>query len=166
MLIKTRGYVKWYNPVKRYGFVVVDDMPDMLVHENALIPGQELFKKSKVEVLAQEFDAGWRVQEVLSVDNSEAERDRGSHRLDHAGPESDFVIGYMKGFDKKRGFGFVEIPSLDADAFLHITALNRCGVRIIPETNDPVLIKCRESEGRLVVSTLSAGRVKNAKART
>lgn len=162
MLIKTNGVVKWFSQVKGYGFIIARGLDsDVFVHVSALLPDQELLKGSKVEFLMQKFSTGYRAQEILRLDNSEAERDTVSRKVDTTGPESDWIIGYMKWFNLRRGFGFITVPRLDADALLHITVVNRCGVQTIPRCGRPVLIKYRSNNGRFVVSTLSVEEAKS-----
>jgi len=166
MHVKTTGVVKWFNSVKGYGFIVVAGLAeDVFVHDSVLYEDQELLKNSRVELLIEKTKTGFRAQEILSVDNSEAELDTYSRKIETAGPESEWVIGFMKWFSLQRGFGFVEIPVLDNDAFLHITVLNKSGLVTIPLCDEKVRVKYRVNDGRLVVSDIDTKRTtKNGQA--
>ena len=43
------GTVKWYNDMKSYGFIQIEDGKDVFVHRNALPPGTTLREGDQVE---------------------------------------------------------------------------------------------------------------------
>lgn len=52
------GTVKWYNGMKSYGFIQVEDGKDIFVHRNALPEGTTLREGDKVEFDIEESPKG------------------------------------------------------------------------------------------------------------
>lgn len=52
------GTVKWYNDMKSYGFIQIEEGKDVFVHRNALEQGTMLREGDRVEFEIEETDKG------------------------------------------------------------------------------------------------------------
>jgi CspA family cold shock protein len=52
------GTVKWYNDMKSYGFIQVEDGKDVFVHRNSLPEGTTLREGDKVEFEIEQTPKG------------------------------------------------------------------------------------------------------------
>ncbi len=129
------GLVKWFDPVKGFGFVVADNGgPDILLHVNVLrnFGQNSIADNARVAVEVQNTERGIQAVDVLRIDPPEGMD--GISRSDIAeldfGDISDAPLepGRVKWFDKGKGFGFANIFGRDADVFLHVEVLRRCGL--------------------------------------
>ena len=144
MLIKARGTVKWYNELRGYGFVKVHGEPaDIFLHGSVMEPGTKIYKDSDVEILYENIKGKCRVTEVFSVDNE---------RVSVLHKEHDWTIGYVKSFDDRNGYGFIEVREIDRDIFLHVTTLHKCGIYDTPFPGDRVKIKFHMQKDRYAVT--------------
>ena len=129
------GLVKWFDPVKGFGFVVADTGgPDILLHVNVLRNyGQNsIADGAAIDVVVQNTERGVQAVEVLNV--VAPETSDSMHLSDIADLDHDLVAnaplepGRVKWFDKGKGFGFANIFGRDDDVFLHIEVLRRSGL--------------------------------------
>lgn len=129
------GIVKWFDPVKGFGFVVAHSGgPDILLHVNVLRSfGQSsVADGASIKVRVQKTDRGVQAVEILAV---------APPTLDDTGTLED--ISYLdsssiadapleparvKWFDKGKGFGFANVFGKSEDIFLHIEVLRRSGL--------------------------------------
>lgn len=129
------GTVKWFDPVKGFGFVVADDGGvDILLHINVLRNfGQSSVADGTVlTVRTQKTERGVQAVEVLSI-HPPASGD-GSTLSDFAEVDPETLAqaplepGRVKWFDKGKGFGFANIFGSPEDVFLHVEVLRRSGL--------------------------------------
>lgn len=146
-----QGRVKWFNPVKGFGFVARDDGgPDILLHLNVLRSfGQgSVADGAIVELIAQRSERGIQAVEILSIEagetgGGETARVQGiSIEPDMAGP---LVPAKVKWFDKLRGFGFANIFGKPEDVFVHMEVLRRSNLSALQPGE---AISIRVIEGR------------------
>ncbi len=52
------GTVKWYNDMKSFGFIQIEEGKDVFVHRNALEQGTVLREGDRVEFEIEETDKG------------------------------------------------------------------------------------------------------------
>jgi len=159
---RVSGYVKWFDPVKGFGFVVADEGgPDILLHANVLRNfGQgSIADGSGIEISVQETARGVQAIEVLIVTPPS---------VGDAMPENDFddtpVIddealplepARVKWFDKTKGFGFANIFGKDDDIFVHVEVLRRSGFSDL-QPGEAICLKVVEGErGRMASSVTS-----------
>src|SRR5215471_1910699 len=134
--------VKWYNPDKRYGFVVLSDgSGDAFLHASALA-GIGMSTLQPGETLALRVSPGERgllVTEVISVDSSTAAPSKPARA--RVGSESDRQpsevsvqeMGTVKWYNAIRGFGFVIRDAGGKDVFLRASVLQRAGITQLNE---------------------------------
>ncbi|MCX7566163.1 cold shock domain-containing protein [Sulfitobacter sp. F26169L] len=128
------GTVKWFDPVKGFGFVVSDQGgTDILLHVNVLrnFGQSSVADGSKVDLLVQQTERGVQASEVLSITPP-----TGTHTNleDIAGLDSEeiskspMVPARIKWFDKAKGFGFANAFGCREDVFVHMDVLRQSGL--------------------------------------
>ncbi|MDB5408640.1 MAG: cold-shock protein [Rhodospirillales bacterium] len=119
--------VKWFNPTKGFGFVLMGDgSPD------AFLPMAILRRAGYDEVregaaITCEIGAGAKgplVVNVIAVDNGAAAADA-EHRVQRV---AGTLEGAVKWFEPLKGYGFIAPDSGGKDVFIHVTALRRSGL--------------------------------------
>lgn len=63
----TEGTVKFYNRVKRFGFIHGDDGNDYFVHETGIKAGTSLNEGDKVSFKSVQGDKGPKAEEVEKI---------------------------------------------------------------------------------------------------
>lgn len=128
-----RGFVKWFDPAKGFGFVVAENGgPDILLHANVLRNfGQgSVADRAEIEVVVQTTPRGMQAVEVLRIAApvedvpvmSNFTEDLDLARADPLEPAR------VKWFDKTKGFGFANAFGRPEDVFIHIEVLRRSGL--------------------------------------
>ncbi len=131
---RVRGHVKWFDPVKGFGFVVADKGgPDILLHANVLRNfGQSSVADSAgIDLTIQETERGVQALEVHKIDPPTGQVGAGLEDFSDFGEIADDDVAFeparVKWFDKVKGFGFANIFGSDEDIFIHIEVLRRSG---------------------------------------
>jgi CspA family cold shock protein len=132
---RVSGLVKWFDPVKGFGFVVSDaGGPDILLHVNVLRSfGQNsVAEASRIVVDVQNTERGVQALEVITLEPPEGIED------EPLGDLSDVELSKIeqlpleparvKWFGKGKGFGFANIFGQNEDIFLHVEVLRRFGL--------------------------------------
>ena len=129
------GMVKWFDPVKGFGFIVSDlDGPDILLHVNVLrnFGQSSVADGSAVTVRVQKTERGVQAVEVVAIQpptSIEHEPLADIAELDAAAVASaPLEPGRVKWFDKGKGFGFANVFGAPEDVFLHVEVLRRSGL--------------------------------------
>jgi CspA family cold shock protein len=63
-----KGTVKWYNDMKSYGFIEIEEGNDVFVHRNALPEGLILREGDEVEFDIEETDKGPQATNVKKIE--------------------------------------------------------------------------------------------------
>lgn len=129
------GVVKWFDPVKGFGFVVADrGGPDILLHVNVLrnFGQSSVADGARIELHAQETARGVQATAVIAIQPPEGAQASGL--TDIIGLDPDAVAAAplqparVKWFDKAKGFGFANVYGKREDVFLHIEVLRQSGL--------------------------------------
>ena len=130
-----RGQVKWFDPVKGFGFVVSDEGgPDILLHVNVLrnFGQSSVADGAGIEVVTHRTERGVQAVEIVSI--TPPARDDSPVLTDFAEIDKDIISSApleparVKWFDKGKGFGFANVFGRPEDIFLHIEVLRQSGL--------------------------------------
>jgi cold shock protein len=131
---KLSGRVKWFDPVKGFGFVVADEGgPDILLHANVLrnFGQSSVADNAGIEITVQETARGVQALEVHLIEPPKSDASPALADLDEQGAFSDADVALeparVKWFDKAKGFGFANVFGRDEDIFVHVEVLRRSG---------------------------------------
>ncbi|MBL8779450.1 MAG: CspA family cold shock protein [Alphaproteobacteria bacterium] len=168
--IRVRGRVKWFDPVKGFGFIVSNEIEgDVLIHRSVI---QEygsttvLAEGAKVDVSCVQKVRGLQARKLYSVEldpnmgNGHAGAANGAKR---AGRTREIVIpeavgpafeAECKWFSRPKGFGFVVATSGGDDVFVHMDTLRRCNVRELRQ-GQRVLVRVAQTERGLMATEIN-----------
>lgn len=128
---RTSGRVKWYDPVRGFGFILADDGgADILIHANVLRNfGQgSVAEGSGIEVWVNDTPRGPQAAAILRIVPPEL-----PPAADRAAPDPEAIArlplepARVKWFDKAKGFGFANVFGRAEDVFVHMDVVRRSG---------------------------------------
>ena len=132
---RVMGHVKWFDPVKGFGFVVAEGGgPDILLHVNVLrnFGQSSVADGAAIDISIQQTDRGVQATEVFSIRPPIAEAE--PPLADIAELDATDIAATpmeparVKWFDKTKGFGFANVFGKSEDVFLHVEGLRRSGL--------------------------------------
>lgn len=129
------GQVKWFDPVKGFGFVVADEGgPDILLHANVLrnFGQSSVADGARVRIRVQKTERGVQAVEVLGIEPPEGAGPAPLADFAEIDPEvmraAPLEPARVKWFDKGKGFGFANVFGRQEDVFVHIEVVRRSGL--------------------------------------
>ncbi len=154
-----QGRVKWFDPVKGFGFVVADGLEsDALLHANVLRNfGQgSVADGSLVSVRIQHTGRGIQVIEVVAVEPPPT----GISDRPVVLPGDDILAlplepARVKWFDKGKGFGFANVFGHSEDVFIHVEVLRQSGLADLAPGEAVVLRTVDGKRGRMAAQVLA-----------
>lgn len=160
--VRIQGRVKWFDPVKGFGFIVAEEGgPDILLHANVLRNfGQgSVADGAGIDVFIQKTARGAQAVEIVQIQPPEGV---GVALSDDLTPEQIGVISDLpiepariKWFDKGKGFGFANIFGRVEDVFVHVEVLRQSGFADL-QPGEAVGLRIIEGKrGRMAVQVLS-----------
>jgi CspA family cold shock protein len=126
--------VKWYNALKRYGFVELSDgSGDAFLHASAVVGVSigALQPGVTIEFRTAPAQRGLQVTEVIGIDSSTSRPPRKNFRspLNRQPLEASVQeMGTVKWYNAAKGFGFIVLDGGGKDVFVHVSALDRAGI--------------------------------------
>jgi CspA family cold shock protein len=154
--------VKWFAPDKGFGFVeLADGSGDAFLHVAVLqAAGHDAVDpETKLSVQVGQGQKGRQVTAVLSVEASAGGAPRPSARPSPRPPSGDRrerpdpatavdIEGTVKWFNPDKGFGFVVGDDGGKDVFLHISIVERAGLRGLDEGQRLAMKVVKTQKGR------------------
>lgn len=157
------GRVKWFDPVKGFGFIVADDGVggDILLHANVLRNyGQgSVADGTAITVTVQQTQRGVQAVEVLNIEVPTAValppgEETGGATADEIAARP-VEPSRVKWFDKAKGFGFANVFGRAEDVFIHIEVLRASGFADLTAGEAVGLRIVEGKRGRMAVQVIS-----------
>lgn len=155
------GRVKWFDPVKGFGFIVSDGGgPDILLHINVLrnFGQNSVADEARIEVFTHMTDRGVQASEIVSITPPDRDENAGLRDLAELVTEDLETIqleaGRVKWFDKVKGFGFANVFGKPEDVFLHIEVLRLSGLSDVQPGEALALRVIDGKRGRMAAQVL------------
>lgn len=159
---KVTGQVKWFDPVKGFGFVVADEGgPDILLHANVLrnFGQSSVADGARVEISVQETNRGVQAVEVLAITPPEGVNESTLADFEGIDPEvmrsAPLEPARVKWFDKGKGFGFANVFARSEDVFVHVEVLRRSGLADLQPGEAVALRVIDGKRGRMATEVLA-----------
>lgn len=139
---RTEGTVKWFDPVKGYGFIVPDEPAndfggDILLHMSVLRSAgfSTVPESARIVCEVTRGDRGMQAVRVVSLDDAvppppadyEPYAEPNEEDVQPVG-DGELVPVRVKWFDRTKGFGFGNMLGDASDIFIHMEVLRRFGL--------------------------------------
>jgi cold shock protein len=156
------GRVKWFDPVKGFGFIVADDeAQDILLHANILrnFGQSSIADGAGITVRVQSTQRGVQAVEVLKVEApANAPFPLGEEAILQSQEDLSLLPAEparIKWFDKGKGFGFANVFGRPEDVFVHIEVLRHSGFADLAAGEAIALRIVEGKRGRMAVQVLA-----------
>ena len=161
--------VKWFNADKGFGFVELGDgSGDAFLHIGVLQnAGHDVVApETKLRVQVGQGQKGRQVTAVLEVDASGVDAPQPSRRSpskmssdrERADPSTaSEVEGTVKWFNADKGFGFAVVEDGEKDVFIHISVVEKAGIRVLADGQRVSMQVVKTQKGREAISLTLMG---------
>jgi CspA family cold shock protein len=155
--------VKWFNDEKGFGFVELGDgSGDAFLHIGVLQnAGHDVVAPAtKLRVQVGQGQKGRQVTAVLEVDASgvdagqpSSRRAQVSSKRERVDPNTASTVeGTVKWFSADKGFGFAVVEDGEKDVFIHISVVEKAGIRVLAEHQRVAMQVVKTQKGREAIS--------------
>lgn len=156
------GRVKWFDPVKGFGFIVADQGgPDVLLHANVLRNyGQSsVADGTPISFRVQSTQRGLQAVEVVKIEAAVGMPITLSEEENPLSTEELLALPIaptrVKWFDKVKGFGFANVYASAEDVFVHIEVLNHSGFADL-QAGEAICLRVTDGKrGKMAVQVLA-----------
>ncbi len=156
------GQVKWFDPVKGFGFIVGDESgSDILLHANVLrnFGQSSVADGAKITVRVQQTQRGVQAVEVVMIEPPVGVAFPLGEDAESVTPEAiaaqPLEPARVKWFDKGKGFGFANVFGRNEDVFIHVEVLRLSGFADL-QPGEAVCLRILEGKrGRMAVQVVS-----------
>src|SRR5262245_31398784 len=160
--------VKWFNEEKGFGFVELGDgSGDAFLHIGVLQGAghDAVAPETKLLVQVGQGQKGRQVTAVLEVDASgvgaaqeSSRRSQVSSKRKLVEPSTACAVeGTVKWFSADKGFGFAVAEDGDKDVFIHISVVEKAGIRVLAERQRVAMQVVKTQKGREAISLTLMG---------
>jgi CspA family cold shock protein len=145
-LIEVVGHIKWFNTVKRYGFITSETFgEDILIHVTTLkaFGYSTVAEGAKITCEAIQGHRGLQAFRILAIDESTAlypAINTRTHVRANVAATSEWVLATVKWFNRLRGFGFLTLGPDTPDIFVHMETLRSNGVLSL-QPDEEILVR-------------------------
>jgi CspA family cold shock protein len=160
--------VKWFNDEKGFGFVELGDgSGDAFLHIGVLQnSGHDVVAPAtKLRVQVGQGQKGRQVTAVLEVDASgvdagqpSSRRPQVSSKRERVDPSTASAVeGTVKWFSADKGFGFAVVEDGEKDVFIHVSVVEKAGIRVLAERQRVAMQVVKTQKGREAISLTLVG---------
>lgn len=155
--LRTAGTVKWFDPVKGYGFIVPDEPSDefsgdILLHMSVLRSAgfSTVPENARIVCEVVKGERGAQALRVLTLDDTPPPSDSYEPYDEPDAADTQPVQDgallpvRVKWFDRAKGFGFGNMLGDASDIFIHMEVLRRFG---LPDLAPGEAVLCRVVKG-------------------
>lgn len=145
--------VLWFNVDKGFGFVKLADGSNAFLHISALENAghRAVAEGMELSVRIGQGQKGPQVAEVLHVlaarPTFAARPSYSNARSEDTDPSNAEKAGTVKWYNFGKGFGFIAVEGSSMDAFVHVSALKRCGLESLEEGQRVVVAVAQGQKG-------------------
>jgi cold shock protein len=156
------GQVKWFDPVKGFGFIVADGSDrDILLHANVLrnFGQSSVADGASISVRVTATARGVQAVQVLSITPPVGEPFVMGEDSVQVTPEdlasAPLEPARVKWFDKGKGFGFANVFGRPEDVFIHVEVLRQSGLADLQAGEGVALRIVTGKRGRMAIQVAS-----------